>query len=199
MSSSLEISANAVTAISILLAGRNSIHTWWTGIFGCILFGFLFYQTKLYADVTLQLFFVATSILGWWQWKRGKRAQPLAITHAGSSLLAWAVAAGIAATIVYGALLHVFSNAYAPFIDSAILVFSIIAQLLLMQRKSETWIFWILVNSIAVPLYASRGLTLTSVLYAAYWINAIISWRYWLGQISEEAIRIQAKPNEQAI
>lgn len=188
MITTLEISANAVTAVSILLAGRNSMHTWWTGILGCVLFGFLFYQAQLYADVALQLFFVVTSTMGWWQWLRGAQGQPLAITHAGLPLLSWAVAAGITATIGYGALLQTFSDAYAPFIDSAILVFSIIAQLLLMQRKSETWIFWILVNSIAIPLYASRDLTLTSVLYGVYWINAIISWRYWLRQMREESI-----------
>jgi nicotinamide mononucleotide transporter len=199
MSTSLEISANIFTTISILLAGRNSIHTWWSGILGCILFGFLFYHTQLYADVVLQLFFVITSILGWWQWKSGIQERPLPITHASLPLLAWAVAAGIAATIVYGVLLHAFSDAYAPYFDSAILVFSIIAQLLLMQRKSETWVFWMLVNTIAVPLYASRDLTLTSVLYTAYWINAVISWRFWLAQISEGAIGTQSKSHEQAI
>jgi hypothetical protein len=37
VTSPLEISANAVNALSILLAGRNSVHTWWTGIIGCAL------------------------------------------------------------------------------------------------------------------------------------------------------------------
>lgn len=50
----LEIAANAVMAASILLAARNSVHTWWTGIIGCSLFGFLFWHTRLYADVLLQ-------------------------------------------------------------------------------------------------------------------------------------------------
>ena len=33
-----EIAANAFNAVSILLAARNSLHTWWTGIVGCALF-----------------------------------------------------------------------------------------------------------------------------------------------------------------
>ena len=101
------------------------------------------------------------------------------ISRAGFTVLAWVVPAGIAATSGYGALLHFYTNAYAPFVDSAVLVFSIVAQLLLMQRKIETWVFWLLVNSIAILLYASRGLTLTSILYAAYWINAVVSWVVW--------------------
>ena len=183
MSPTLEIFANGVTTISIFLAGRNSVHTWWTGITGCILFACLFAQTQLYADVVLQVFFVATSAIGWWQWLKGQAGHPLAISRVRLFMLMWMVPLGIIATLVYGGLLHAWTNAYAPFIDSAVLVFSVIAQLLLMQRRLETWIFWLLVNSIAIPLYASRGLHLTAVLYSAYWVNAIVAWFSWRRQM----------------
>jgi nicotinamide mononucleotide transporter len=175
----LELAANGFVAISILLAGRNNVHTWWTGIVGCTLFGVLFAQSRLYADVALQVFFVATSAIGWWKWVRGDHGDPLPITHAGPANLAWTVPLGVVATAAYGALLHFTTNAYAPFLDSAVLVFSIIGQVLMMQRRVENWAFWLLVNSIAAPLYLSRDLVLTAVLYAGFWINAIVSWRRW--------------------
>lgn len=175
----LEIAANGMMTVSILLAGRNSIHTWWTGIAGCLLFAVLFFESALYADVALQLFFVVTSAIGWRQWRRGHGGDGLAISRSGPATLALAVPAGLLATAAYGAMLHAFTDAYAPFADSAVLAFSVIAQLLLMGRRIETWPFWLLVNTIAVGLYASRGLTLTAVLYAAYWINAAVSWRGW--------------------
>ena len=179
MTAPLEWAANGLTAAAILLAGRNNVHTWWTGIAGCTLFGILFAQNRLYADVALQAFFVATSIVGWWKWLRGDHGEPLPITHAGVASLAWTVPLGVAATAAYGALLHFTTNAYAPFLDSAVLVFSIIGQILMMQRRVENWAFWLLVNSIAAPLYFSRGLTLTAVLYAGFWVNAVVSWRNW--------------------
>jgi nicotinamide mononucleotide transporter len=175
----LEIGANVVTTVSILLAGRNSVHTWWTGILGCALFTVVFFESRLYADVALQLFFVAASALGWWQWLHGNRGASLAVSRAAPRILVLAVIVGIAAALGYGALLLRFTNAYAPFVDSAVLVFSVIAQVLLMQRRVENWPIWLLVNTIAVPLYASRGLYLTTALYAAYWLNAAISWRHW--------------------
>jgi nicotinamide mononucleotide transporter len=55
----------------------------------------------------------------------------------------------------------------------------VIAQLLLMGRRIENWLFWLAVNTVAVPLYASRGLYLTAILYAIYWINAVVAWRWW--------------------
>jgi nicotinamide mononucleotide transporter len=175
----LEWLANGLVALSIVLAGRNNVHTWWTGIAGCTLFGILFYQAHLYADVVLQLFFVGTSVLGWWKWLRGAAGKPLPISHANFRSLLWTVPVGVGATLAYGTLLHLTTNAYAPFLDSTVLVFSVIGQILMMQRRIENWAFWLLVNSIAVPLYYSRGLHLTALLYAGYWINAVVSWLWW--------------------
>ena len=175
----LELGANLLTALAIFLAGRNSVHTWWTGIIGCSLFALLFYQANLYADVLLQAFFIITSVIGWWKWVRGPGGAALPISHANFASLLWTVPVGIAATAGYGALLQFFTNAYAPFVDSAVLVFSVIGQVLLIQRRIENWAFWLLVDSIGAPLYLSRSLYLTAALYAAFWINALVSWRYW--------------------
>ena len=183
MTDPIEIAANLVTTLSILLAGRNSIHTWWTGIIGCILFAILFYTTQLYADVVLQIFFLITSAAGWWAWLHGAQGEPLPITRSATRQLVIVIPAGVLAAAIYGALLFHFTDAYAPYVDSAVLVFSVIAQILLMRRKLENWLFWLVVNSIAVPLYASRGLTLTAGLYAVYWLNALISWQRWRRQI----------------
>ncbi len=175
----LELAANIFTAAAIVLAGRNNVHTWWTGVVGTALFGFLFAQNRLYADVALQVFFIVTGLVGWWKWLRGQEGEPLPVTHAGVASLVWIVPLGFGATAVYGAMLHHFTNAYAPFVDSAVLVFSVIGQLLMMQRRVENWGFWLLVNTIAAPLYFSRGLHLTAILYAGFWINALVSWRNW--------------------
>jgi len=66
--SGLEIAANAIMAGSIWLAARNSVHTWPTGVIGCALFWLVFFRNQLYADAALQVFFIATSLIGWWQW-----------------------------------------------------------------------------------------------------------------------------------
>ena len=58
-----------------------------------------------------------------------------------------------------------------------------LGQLLLMARRYETWWCWLMVNTVAVPLFLSRGLTVTAVLYAAFWINAVVAlvrWRRWI-------------------
>lgn len=180
----LEIAANVITAASIFLAARNSVHTWWTGIVGCVLFDVLFWESRLYADVVLQAFFVLTSIYGWWHWIRGTEGHVSPVRTTSPKALGGFGAIALIATVAYGALLHRFTNAYAPFADSAVLMFSVVAQLLLMKRRLETWPVWILVNSIAVPVYFSRGLELTAILYAGYWVNAWFGWWTWRREIA---------------
>ncbi|MFA9216304.1 MAG: nicotinamide riboside transporter PnuC [Sphingomonadaceae bacterium] len=187
MTSMLEIGANAVMTVSIVLAGRNNVHSWWLGVLGCSMFAALFYSVNLYADVALQLFFIITCLIGWHQWRRG-RGGSLPIARARLAALVVMVAIALLATLAYGLLLQTYTNAYAPFIDSAVLAFSIVAQLLLMGRRVESWPFWLLVNTISVPLYASRGLHLTALLYAAYWVNALVSWYYWRRQMQRAAL-----------
>ena len=183
MSRGWEIGANALNALSIFLAGCNSMHTWWTGITGCVLFGAVFFSAKLYADVTLQVFFVVTSVVGWWSWLHGVRGEQLPVRRTQPSLFLGLLAAGAVVAVIYGWLLLRFTDAYAPFPDSVVLAFSVLGQFLLMGRRYESWWCWLLVNTIAVPLYISRGLHVTAVLYAAFWINAIVAlvrWRRFL-------------------
>jgi len=176
----LEIAANAVTALSILLAARNSVHTWWSGIAGSVLFIAVFGQAQLYADATLQLFFIATSVVGWREWLRGGAdAAPRPVTRASGCTLAWMALAAAAVTAGYGALLHRYTDAFMPFVDAAVLALSVVAQCLLMQRRIDTWPAWLLVNTLSVPLFATRGLQLTAGLYALYWLNAWYGWWHW--------------------
>lgn len=176
----LEWAANLTTALCIFLAGRNNIHTWWTGIVACVLFGALFFQSQLYADVTLQVFFIATGIIGWYGWTNKAEKAELPLAYASRSTMTWMIVAAVIVAGLYGTLLHYYTNAYAPWIDSTVLTFSVFAQLLLMRRNVQTWPLWVLVNVLSVPLYFSRELYLTAGLYAIFLVHAIWAWHNWV-------------------
>ena len=175
-----ELAANAFVAASIVLAARNSIHVWWTGIVGCAVFAWVFVDSKLYSDAILQVFFIAASVGGWWNWLHGDRGAPVPIRWTPRVRLAAMVLAGIAFAAAWAWVLATYTDAAAPLPDSAVLGLSVVAQLLLMGRRIENWLVWIVVNTIAVPLFWSRGLHLTAALYAFYWANAwwaFFSWK----------------------
>lgn len=188
----LEIAGNIFIVLSVFLAARNHVLTWPIGIIGCILYGFMFFEAKLYADTTLQGFFIITSVKGWWDWQHidGKQAERPITRISWQALLLAYVPAAIAGTLFYGYMLHGWTDASLPFIDSSVLAFSIAAQLLLMRRRLETWIFWIIVDIVSVPLFFYKGLYLTSAVYSVFLVNAFYglwSWhKIWKNQDHEK-------------
>ncbi len=180
MTTGLEISANAVNALSIVLAARNNVHTWWVGTVGCVLFGIVFFVSRLYADMLLQGIFVGTSLVGWWQWlSGGGEGNALPVTRVAWRSITEVVLAAIVVAAGYGYALWRFTDAFAPFVDSLILTLSVVAQLLLMRRNYESWWFWLIVNTLSVALFSARGLLITAGLYGAFWINAVVALVRW--------------------
>lgn len=183
----LELAANVMTTVCIFLAGRNNIHIWWTGIVASGLFGVLFFNNQLYADSTLQVFFLVTGVLGWIGWN-AKNESTLKITNAPKNEIVTYTVSAILVAVAYGMLLHTFTDAYAPFVDSAVLTLSVVGQLMLMRRRVETWLVWVAVNTISVPLFWSRELYMTSILYGFFWVNAIVSYYQWKKIQREESV-----------
>ena len=188
--SPLEIAANVFNLLSVWFSARNSVHTWWSGIVGCALYTVMFTEVKLYADVTLQVFFIGSCIVGWWNWLYGRKRDgvrtELPITRVAPRLaIVFALTATLSAA-GYGALLHAFTDASNPFIDSAVLALSILAQLLMVARKIESWPVWLAVDLIAVPLYASKGLWLTAGVYAFFLVLVVMGWLRWRSLIAEQ-------------
>ncbi len=138
----------------------------------------MFFDVKLYADVTLQIFFLVTSIYGWWHWEKGgsnRSELPISEKSIKTHLILTLMA--ITATGAYGYFLFKLTDASFPFIDSIVLMFSILAQFLLMGRIFSNWYFWIIVNLVSVPLYWAKDLKLTSFVYLLFLINAF--WGLW--------------------
>ena len=61
----------------------------------------------------------------------------------------------------------------------------------LMERYLESWYLWIVADTIYVPLYASRGLYLTSILYAIFWFMAIHGLQNFQRIYSEQKLKQQ--------
>ncbi|SMC19626.1 nicotinamide mononucleotide transporter [Andreprevotia lacus DSM 23236] len=195
MPSPLEIAASITTAASVWLAARNNVHTWWIGVVGCVLYGWVFFDARLYADVTLQGFFIVSSMAGWLNWLRGAQGAPVAVRRTRLPHAVALAALSVLVAIAYAAVLHRFTDAWNPWLDSLVLTFSVLAQFLLMGRRLENWFAWLLVNTIAVPLYFARELYLSAGLYLVFWCNAwygLYRWRQELAEAAPDGVAVAA-------
>lgn len=172
----LEAGAVLTGAVSVWLLARNDQWGWWIGIVSVVLFGALFLSVQLYAEVGIQAVYGVTSVYAIWLWLRGgERHDGRPVAYLAGKHWAWIVPVFGASWLALHALL-VQINGALPFWDSLTTVMSLTAHLLLMGRFVNSWWLWVAVDVIYVPLYLSRGLTLTAVLYIGFFVMACAGW-----------------------
>ncbi|HUP48783.1 MAG TPA: nicotinamide riboside transporter PnuC [Thermoanaerobaculia bacterium] len=177
----VEIVAAAVTVVSIWLAARQNIWYYPTGIVSVALYGWIFFQARLYAEAGLQLVWFALMIYGWYQWLYGgEHYTPLPVSRTPGAAWPAILFAGVMMSLLVAFVQARYTNNPAPLIDSSIAAFSIVAQAMTARKWLESWIFWIVINVFAVALYIERALHPTAVLYGILFflgIKGFIAWR----------------------
>lgn len=151
--------------VGVYLVAVEHMINWPVGLINVSIYGWVFYTSNLLADMSLQVFFFVLGVWGWIQWATGgDGGGELAISRIRSAGWATLVIAWVVGTAIYFPIIRHFNGA-APFIDSSLTVGSIIAQFLLNAKKLENWILWIIVDVVYIPLYISRNLIATALLY----------------------------------
>ncbi len=168
-----------ITGIAcVALAVAQRIETFPVGIANNVFFVILFTDARLFADAALQLVFIALGVMGWVTWAKIKVPGTFKVRRAGPRLLiGTALGVGVATLILIPILRA--AHGAAPGWDAATTSMSLGAQLLLNLKRLETWYVWIAVDVIYVPLYFSRDLNLTALVYIVFLALCVQGWRQW--------------------
>ena len=192
--------AGVITGLAaIWLSAGAHLWSWPIGIVNVTLSFFLYYQIQLYPDMFLQVFFFVTNVMGWWRWANPKpheedRKKQLQVSYLGWGKFAAFFAAGVIGTFALGAVasrLHewfpaVFAlpSAY-PYADSFLLVMSIVTTFLMIEKKIESWIIWIVIDIVATVLYYIKGIRFYSLEYLAFTGIATFGLIHWLREYKQ--------------
>lgn len=189
----LEAFSFATGAIAVWLTVKESIWNFPIGLVNTATYSVVFYQARLYGDASLQIVYFVLVLIGWYLWLYGgERRSRLEVTPARKGELA-AVSLTVAiCALVLWRLLRLVGGS-ASFWDASTTSLSLGAQWLLNRKRIENWHFWIVVDILYVPLYISRGLNLTALLYALFLVMATIGLFRWRG-VYEAAQRGTAAP-----
>lgn len=173
--------------ICVWLVVREHMANWPIGIANNVVFFVLFLRGRLYADMALQVVYLGLGAYGWWNWLFGGRHRTV-LQISRTTTREWAA---LAAAIPLGtwafreALTAL--NGAAPFWDSLTTILSLAAQYLLCRKRFENWFLWIAADLIYVPLYLSRQLPLTGVLYGVFLAMCLAGLREWRRTMQKEA------------
>jgi nicotinamide mononucleotide transporter len=174
--------------VCVLLTVRESIWNWPIGLANNVLFFVLFFRGRLFADMALQAVYFALGVYGWLTWLRGGSwAGPLPVTR--TRPWEWAVLPCfvLGGTIVLREVLLVVNGA-APLWDALTTVLSLAAQYLMCRKRFEHWFFWIAADVIYIPLYMSRTLHLTALLYAVFLVMCLFGVRAWRRSLTASSV-----------
>ncbi len=163
----------------VWLAARQNVLNFPMGILNTATFLLLFADKKLYGDAALQAMFLSLNAYGWWHWFAGDKARH-ELTVSQLSPRGWIFVA-VATVCVVPALqqLLLYNQDSAPFWDAVITTLSVIAQVLLNRKTLENWTLWIVVDLISIPLYVSKDLYLTALLYLIFLGLCVSGWLAW--------------------
>ena len=165
----------------VLLAAIENVWCWLFGILSSIFSIYLCYSGHLFLESGLNVFYVVIGIYGWYQWLYGsdkKTELPLISYSFKKNILLIFIGAII--WIPFGFAAHKFSTQAMPYLDAFITAFSIVATWMTAKKIIENWLYWIVIDALAILLYTYRGFYLIGLLYIIYTILAFagyISWR----------------------
>jgi len=179
----------AVTgAWGVYLVVIENIWNWPIGNLNSAFYVWVFMQSRLFMDASLSLIYVILGFYGWYWWLNGgAKKDDLPITHTPRFQWPFLMAILVVATLVLWRISIVINGA-APFLDSLLTVGSLIAQYMITRKYIENWLFWIGVDIIYVPLYFSRSLNLTGVLYILFLALAVSGYLNWRKLMASQAV-----------
>lgn len=175
----LEWIAVATGIVAVYLATRRHIATWPIGLVSVALYVFIFLDAKLYSDMILHVFYVGVQLYGWWTWRGGAGRPVLPVSALARRPLAAIVTGTILGSALWGWAMHTWTDAALPWADAFTTVASFVAQFLMAHKKIEHWLFWMVIDTVAVGVYLLRDLHLTAGLYGVYLFLAVVGYRSW--------------------
>lgn len=160
---------------------------WIVGLLTSLTYVFVFFFAKIYADMGLNIYYVAISIYGWREWAKGNdlaqtetsNDSSIVYRHTTLPLLARIVAVIVALQLLLYAILRYLTDSPIPIGDAFTTAVGIVATWMLARRIIEHWLFWVVVNFVSVYLYYLRELYPTMLLYTAYGLLALIGYYTW--------------------
>jgi nicotinamide mononucleotide transporter len=180
----------AVTGILyVILEIRQNLWLWPVGIITSAVYIWVFFTGKLYADMSLQGYYLVISIFGWYWWIRGAGLWAQGTGQKIDNKLnvsRLTFKTGIILSIVFLVLYFIMwfaldklTDSPVPQWDSFITSLSIIATWMLARKIYEHWYLWIVVNTAASILFFTRALYPTVILYVVYCAMSLVGLIEW--------------------
>ncbi|MGF2616398.1 nicotinamide mononucleotide transporter [Rossellomorea vietnamensis] len=183
-----------VTSISgmlcVVLVAKGKISNYYFGIVQTATYAYISYGYGLYGETMLNaLFYFPAQFVGLYLWSKHKvkddiKGEDVQIKSLSTKGWAYTIVSSIILVILYGILLKALGGK-SIWIDSSTTILSIIAQILMLKRITEQWLFWIAVNILSIALWVTALVTQGGndlsmlVMWTAFLVNSVYGYVNW--------------------
>ena len=179
----LGIVAGISGVISVVLCAKGKISFYFIGFVQTISYLILAWQNVFYGEVIENIFYLVTMVWGIFVWKKNSQTYDDGSAYVQAKRftpLKWVLSiAGTAlATIGVGYLLTLMGS-HQAYTDAATNVLAIFAQILMVRRYREQWIWWFVIDVICIKMWLVAGNMSMVAMYVAWTINCIYGWYNW--------------------
>ena len=175
---------------SVVLAKKENIWVYPTGLIATVITTYLLYQAKYFGDMTMNAYYSIMSLYGWYKWSAKTNEPEIKITSTNTrEKLIGLGLFGLTMAITY--MVYKFFD-YKLEIPNYIDIFTsglfFTAMWYMALKKIENWTLWIIGDCIVVPLFAYRGLGMLSLQYLIFTILAVYAYLEWKKIIQERKV-----------
>jgi nicotinamide mononucleotide transporter len=164
----------------LLLAAKENIYCWYCALVSTAIFTFLFWDVSLLMESALNVYYMIMAVYGWYQWTYGgdnKDGVPIRVLDLKLHLII--IGTVVIISLLSGSLLNQHTSAAWPYVDSFTTWASVITTIMVAKKILENWLYWLIIDSISIPLYIDRGLHLTALLFMIYIVIVVIGYFNW--------------------
>lgn len=174
----LEITGASFSIVYSLLLMREKSAGWYFGIASSIIGVFIFFQSKIYGQAIISIYFAAVGLYGLWYWHRAEKRD--------EHIHVWPVMYHMYAIVLFSLLSLVstyffknYTDSNSPMLDSFITLFGLLASIKEARKILTSWVYWFIINGISVVLYYEQGLTYYAWLMVVYTFLCIPGFVNW--------------------
>lgn len=182
----LELFGTISALIYLYFSIKQNVWLWPLGFLASAVYAVVYLRSGFYADMGLQIYYLVISIYGWYHWVFGQsnlEKEALTVQRLNMRLGLILLGVSLLLFVLIAFVLDFFTDSDVPIGDALTTAFSITATWMLARKIIEHWLVWVVVDLLAMCLYAYKGLYLTAGLFLVYTLMAVVGYRQWQKQM----------------
>jgi nicotinamide mononucleotide transporter len=183
----MELIATLTGVASVYFSYKKNILTYFFGLISVAIYIFICFNTGIYAEMGINIFYFIMSVYGWINWNRlfksNKDFKAVSLSFQKNfffffiTMFFW---------LIIFLILKRYTGSNVPILDSFTTAFFITGMILMTMKSIENWIYLLIGNLVVMPLFIYKELYISAVFYLILTVFAFLGLMSWKKSIKNK-------------